>query len=477
MTPQRKAWLPLRTAAVGVTVLAVCVAGAVAYAARVPRTGAVTVTVHPATVTGTSPAGLLGLSLEASELVRGGLRARSLATYLRTLGRGGVLRVAGNSSDEMFWTSTGERPPSWSKGTITPAALQPLAAVAQAAGWTVVLGVNLRHRDPARAADEARHAQQILGSALRAIEIGNEPNYYYTSDSAYFADFERYVAAIRRVAPSLPLSGPDPGHEHPAFLAAFAAKEATRPDVALFTNHHYPLSACGGPRPTVAQLLGTASVQNETAAASATVTGATRLHVSAAMTETNSVTCGGTKGVSDVYASALWALDYTLLLANAGIVSAEFHGGLSGCGAYSPLCPNAGGLAARPVFYGLLAAAIVGPGQFVAVTNPGSATVRAYAVKTGAHLTVVLDNVADPAHNGPTTVTIGLGGSYRQGQQILLTTNAPAGLAARTGITLGGRTVAADGTFPTPNTTPVGVTGQTATVVVKAGTASIIQFS
>src|SRR5690348_13129445 len=135
MTSQRRAWLPVRALATGATVLAVCVAGTVAYAARAPKAGAVTVTVHPSTVTGTSPAGLVGLSLDASELVRGGLRARFLATYLRTLGRGGVLRVAGNSSDETFWTSTGERPPSWSKGTITPAALQPLAAVAQAAGW------------------------------------------------------------------------------------------------------------------------------------------------------------------------------------------------------------------------------------------------------------------------------------------------------------------------------------------------------
>src|SRR5262249_10976924 len=162
-------------------------------------------------------------------------------------GPGGVLRVAGNSSDETFWTSTGERPPRWSQGTITPASLQPLAAVAQGAGWSVILGVNLKHKDPVRAADEAKHAQQILGPALRAIEIGNEPNYYYTNDSVYFADFERYEAAIRKAVPGLRLTGPDPGHDHPAFLAAFAANEAAHPDISEVTNHHYPLDACMGP--------------------------------------------------------------------------------------------------------------------------------------------------------------------------------------------------------------------------------------
>jgi hypothetical protein len=285
------------------------------------------------------------------------------------------------------------------------------------------------------------------------------------------------VAAIRKVAPTVPLAGPDPGHEHPDFLAAFAGNEAAHPDVAAITNHHYPLSACDPPHPTVAGLLGTASVQNELDAARATVEAAQSLHVPALMTETNTVTCAGTRGVSDVYASALWALDYTLLLANAGISNADFHGGLSGCGAYSTLCRGPSGLAAQPVFYGMLAASIVGSGQFVALTNPAGATVRAYAVTSGGRLTVELDNVADPARNAPTTVTLNLGASYRQGRQTLLATSAAAGLTAKTGITLGGHAVAADGSFPTPTTTAVVVTGQAATVEVKAGTAAIVQFS
>jgi hypothetical protein len=463
--------------AVVVAALVLAAGGTVAYAAAVPATRTVSVVVHPATVTGSLPVGLVGLSLEASELTRGDFRERNLVTYLRTLGPSGVLRVGGNSSDATFWTSTGERAPSWSRGTITPASLVQLGSVAQASGWSVVLGVNLKHKDATRAADEARHANQVLGARLQAIEIGNEPNQYYTSTSAYYADFEKYAAAIRNAVPGVRLVGPDPGYGHEAFLAAFAANESGHPDIAEITNHHYPLSACDGRHNTIPKLLSTASVQNENAAAKATVDAGNRLHVPAAITETNSVTCGGTKGVSDVYASTLWALDYTLLLANAGIANADYHGSLSGCGTYSPLCATANGLAAQPVYYGMLASRLVGPGQFAALTNQDPANIRAYAVLAGTRLTVVLDNVADPAHNAAATVSLTLGHSYRQGQQVLLATSSASGLAAKTGITLGGHAVAADGTFPAPTTTPVSVAGQSASIVVKPGTAAIVQFS
>lgn len=41
--------------------------------------------------------------------------------------------------------------------------------------------------------------------------------------------------------------------------------------------------------------------------------------------ELNSVSCGGTKGVSDTFASALWALDQSFTLAKAGVSGVNFH--------------------------------------------------------------------------------------------------------------------------------------------------------
>lgn len=456
--------------------MALCAAGPPASNAA-SKPASTTITVQPGTTGSPLPAGFTGLSFEASTLAKNQFSPGQLVPYLKTIGGSGVLRIGGNSSDKTFWTSTGEKPPPWSEGTITPASLQGLAAVAKASGWKVILGVNLKHKDPARAADEAKHAQQVLGSELLAIEIGNEPNYYYTSESTYFGDFESYVAAITKGAPGVRLTGPDPGHNHPAFLAAFATSESGHPDIVDVTDHHYPLSACNGNKTTIPELLSTDSVQNETAAAESVVNAGKQLNIPPAMTETNSVTCGGTAGVSDVFASSLWALDYGLLLARDGVVNAEYHGQLSGCGAYSPLCSAGTGLAAQPVFYGMLALTLVGNGSFVSVTNPDSANVRAYAVANGSHLTVALDDVQNPASNGSTVVSLNLGATFHQGRQTLLSTSSSSGLSATTGITLGGHTVASDGSFPQPTTTPVSVSGQSATIRVKAGSAAIIQFN
>jgi hypothetical protein len=445
-----------------------------------PPASTASITVNLADVGAAMPAGFVGLSIGASSLAAGGsaFKTPDLATYLKTLDpAGGVLRVGGNSADETFWTSTGQTPPSWSVGTITPASLAALASVAKASGWKVILGVNFKHLDPAGAADEASYAEKILGSSLQYIEIGNEPNYYYTSTSAYFANFESYVAAIRKAVPGIGIEGPDPGHDHPAFLAAFVSNEAKHPDINELSNHHYPLSNCSTPAPTIAELLSTASVQSEVAAADAVVSGATELHVPAAITETNSVTCAGTAGVSNVYASSLWALDEGMILASNGVSSADFSGGVSGCGTYWPACTSGSGFTGEPVLYGILAIGLVGTGHFVSVSDPDYANIRAYAIENGPQLTVVLDDVQNPAGNGPTTVTLSLSTAFSEGSQTLLSTSSSAGLSAQTGITLGGQTLAGNGTFPAPRWTPVTVAGHSVTVTLKAATATIIQLS
>jgi hypothetical protein len=467
--------LRVSAALVGAAILAVSAWQPAAAASPPASTAAISVNVGTA---GTSmPAGFVGLAVGANALSGNQFGAPGLATYMKTLDPSGVLRIGGNSSDATFWTSTGEKPPSWSEGTITPASLKGLATLVAASGWKVILGLNFKHYDPARAANEALYAEKTLGSSLQSVAIGNEPNYYYSSTSTYFTNYEAYVAAIRKAVPGIAISGPDPGHEHPAFLAAFASNEAKHPDINEVTDHHYPFSNCDKPAPTLAGLLNTASVANETAAAASLMAASNLLHLPAAITETNSVTCEGTAGVSNVYGAALWALSYGLLLANAGIINADFNTGISGCGFYWPVCTSGKSMAAQPVYYGILALNLVGTGQFVSVTNPDSANIRAYAVENGSHLAVVLDDVQNPASNGPTTVSLTLSTAFLHGQQTVLATSSAAGLSAKTGITLGGHTVAANGTFPTPTTTPVTITGHTAKIIVQAASATIIQFS
>jgi hypothetical protein len=448
-----------------------------------------------ASTTGTSlSANSTGLSFEASDLALPGFTGGNLAAYLKTLGSS-VIRIGGNTVDQTYWTSTGAAAPSWSIATITPADLSALATLAKASGWKVVLGVNLKHYDAAAAANEAKYAAADLGSSLQAIEIGNEPNLYsqYSGNTAqFFTDFQAYVAAIRAAVPGIPIEGDDnAGAPNSSFQNAFVANEAglAAPDIVELTGHNYPLTSttCGG-NPTIAQLLSTSSRDQENSVAQEAVTAAAKIGVPAVLDEGNSVVCEGQQGVSDVFAAALWEIDDQLVTAREGVQGDYMHGTVLQCDTakplfmyYTPLCAptaanaTAGVLAAQPEYYGLAAVHAIGTGQFLNLSNPDWANVRAYAVKhANGTVTVVLDDVQDPAANGSSTLQLDFGQSFSSGSRFNLTSG---GLTATSGITLGGQSVQSSGSLAAPTTTPVSVSGSALTVTVAAGSTAIITLS
>ena len=485
---------PLLAAAVVAlaTGLAAASPAARAHAATTPAVIAISPTTTGTSLTQASA----GLSFEASDLALPSFTAGNLASYLDTLSPSSVLRIGGNTVDETFWTSTGEAAPSWAIATITPADLTALAGLARASGWKVILGVNLKQYNPARAANEAQDAQAALGSSLQAIEIGNEPDLYsqYESNpSQYLTDFAAYVSAIRQAAPGVPIEGTDAaGAPNGSFQQAFvnAQKALPAPQVSELTNHYYPLvsTTCGG-SPTIAQLLGTTVRNNEQSEANEAVAAAAPLRVPAVIDEGNSVVCEGQQGVSDVFAAALWEIDDQLVTARQGVAGDYEHGTVVQCDSakplfmyYTPLCAPtaaaaaAGDLAAQPEYYGLAALRDVGTGAFLNLSNPVWADVRAYAVQhANGTMTVVLDDVDDPSTTGPATVQLNLGASYGWASQVDL--SASGGLTATSGITLGGQAVAANGALASPNPDGFHVGGDTATVTVPAGSAEILTFS
>src|SRR5437868_873988 len=147
-------------------------AGLVAVAPAASASTAVTVTVHPGDGAALRD-DFIGLSFEKNVLAGTAYAAGTLAQYMKTLGPG-VVRFGGNFVDSTFWTSTGEKAPSWAVATLTPADLARLGTLAQDSGWKVIYGVNLKHPDATRAADEAAHVKQVLGDRLVGIEVGNE---------------------------------------------------------------------------------------------------------------------------------------------------------------------------------------------------------------------------------------------------------------------------------------------------------------
>lgn len=383
----------------------------------------VQLTVEPSAQGEYFPAGSVGLSIEADEIATQDLNAshRTLVALMRQLGPS-VLRLGGISVDYSWWTSEHEIPPRWAKTVITPADLLGLRRLLIATGWRAILGVDFGHFAPFRASDEAKYAARILGSRLLGVEIGNEPDAYGHGASGlrprgydvreYLAEVSAYSSAIRAAVPTLRLYGPDLAST--SWLADLAAVHGN-----LFnqlTQHYYPTSysvstahCTGTPVPTAVDLLSPrvrlreSNVLREIASAGSAARRPTRI------SETNSTgSCdvGGGPKTSPVFASALWALDWVLRAASAGVKGLNFHGYFGRCApaVVSPICaPSAGAerrgeVAARPVYFGLLAASQLQGGQFVSVASRGGTMpvfLTAYAsLHDDGRLTVAIDDTA-----------------------------------------------------------------------------------
>jgi hypothetical protein len=445
--------------------LLVLLAGAATFAcARAARTAARTSSVVLSVETdrpGVEFApGSVGLSMGTQELSSGHLNAEHhrLVRMLRLLGPS-VLRVGAGTVDFSWWTSTGESPPPWAKSTVAPSDLIALHRLLVATGWRALLGVNLGHFEPARAAEEARYAQEILGSGLAGIEVGNEPDEYSNNKidlrppsydvEEYLTEADAYTRAIRAAAPGVSVYGPATSGTQ--WLTKMGA------GVGMFnvvTQHYYATSTCphlpsnsDKPPPTAAGLLSPAVREQE----NETLSALTRAGVVAGrptlIGETNSVSCKGSISASPVFASALWSLDWVLRAASSGVTGLYFHGWLTGCGreSYSPICvsgdaaeASAGDVEAQPEYYGLLAASRLEGGRFVPthVTAAGPLPdLTSWAtVGPGGAVRIAID---DFAAAGPAeTVSIPVSG-YRAVEEQL---TAPS-VVARTGIALGAAAV------------------------------------
>jgi hypothetical protein len=478
-----------------VALVMIALAGDALAAEKPAKTPPTTVTIKAGGAGAKLGEGFLGLSFEKNLLAQPPLTAGNLAVYLKTLGPG-VLRFGGNQVDKAFWTATGEKPPAWALTTITPADLERLHKLIQASGWKLLYGINLKHKDTPRAADEAGAVKKLFGEALIGFEVGNEPNYYSKEDpkftpAQYHADFEEYRAAIAKTAPGVGLTGPGGGSAPNAveYLTEFAKLQAKLPtrNVEALTTHFYPACGRNKPTPTMTELLSSEFQDRIKTRIQFLVDSAKLLGVKTRLTEANSLTCGGVDGVSDRYGAALWAVDQAMVVASAGVTAENFHSNIAVCqgpkppgSAYTPFCaPNptdqaAGKLIPQPEYYALLMLREIGTGAFAPTESSDPTTLRAYALRNGTRLRVVLDNLQDPASSGERTVSVKLDRKYGKGELIQL--KGPA-LDAKDGITLAGNTVTNDGTFPPIKTTPAKVSGRTLTLTVPAASATLVTLT
>jgi len=342
----------------------------------------------------------------------------ALIGFIRRLGSsGGVLRIGGNTSEYCYWTpdsqasaklpndesmrtgdktnpiafglavgpDTGHRAPAPVK--ITPVAVRNLRDFIDATGWKLIYGLNMGTGTAEDAAAEAAYVMDVMGSKLIAFQLCNEPDLFFRNgirkadyDAAQFGqEWKHFYDVIRARVPDAPFAGPDTAYNN-SWLVPFAKQ--FKKEAQFLSQHYYAEGPPTDPSMTIERLLKpNPKLQEEFEGMKRTMQ---ETGLSFRLAETNSCYSGGKPGVSDTFASALWAGDLMYQLADKGGMGINFHGG--GYGWYTPIAgTREDGFLARPIYYGMLMFEQAGARQLVDVQVEGleqAPLLTAYGLRT-----------------------------------------------------------------------------------------------
>jgi hypothetical protein len=434
------------------------------------------------------PRRFLGLSFEATSLGQ-------IASYgaggdfvglLRSLGPG-VLRFGGVSADtRIAWSDAATPRPSWTSRTLGAGDLRRLGVLAARSDWRVLLTVGLAHYDPTAAAREVRAAARALGPSLAGVEVGNEPDAYARhgfrappwNASRYDVEVRAYRRAIRRLAPEVPLAAPGVSGSHTFVTWGRSVARTERP--MLLTGHHYPLGCHQVPAPSITALLSADTRRLAGISLLRYMSVSRHSRIPFRMDEANSVSCGGRAGISNTFASALWATDYISQTMAAGVAGINLQGNPANCLGYSPVCASdpgrlaAGLLTVQPVWYALLLTrALIGDRPIPTATSstqrPNLAVRTLLAADGSLHVVIVEE---DPPGSAPVAVSLHVGRRFGAATVLALTAPSP---EATAGVALGGSGVAGDGSWhPRRQPASIPASGGEITVTVAPSSAALV---
>ncbi|MDR3745514.1 MAG: hypothetical protein P4K80_05215, partial [Acidobacteriaceae bacterium] len=467
----------LKTAAYGL-------AGAATLRLGYAQTGSATLMVRSSMKGRVVPKSFTGLSYELAQLTEPEFFSAGhtdLIALFRRLSPHGLLRLGGNTSEFCWFQAEpttpaptlhvppGDVAQNWMPHrlfAIEPQAIDALAGFLHATGWSVIYGLNFGNSTPERAAAEAAYAHRVLGSKLEFFQIGNEPDFYRDANNGtrpagwgfddYVREWVAYANAISERVPEARFGGPDTGASSD-WVTRFGqqiAPQLGKRMVAL-SGHYYAEGPPDNPKVTTARLLAGDPKMATSTREIVAVADAHQLGYH--MTEGNSCYRGGKPGMSNAFASSLWAGDYLLRLASLGCCGVNLHGGDSrfvsaSLGDHNPGLESAGGrkvaapnafytaiaseqgqhAAPRPVFYGMLLAQQFAGATMVTTELECSENVTAYAGLQGSRILVALFNKGDA---GEVTIRLRAEKAVHKAEAWRL--RGPA-LDATDGVTLGG---------------------------------------
>ena len=339
-------------------------------------------TIDPGAGSVSVPSSYFGISTEYWSLPKFERNMRvfeRVLSMLHTQGDGPlVLRIGGDSADHSFWTPKTRKMPGWAFA-LTPAFLSRLRTLVERDRVRLIVDLNLVTDTPFIAAEWAHAAEtQLPHGSIIGFEVGNEPDLYErkyweatmarspleprplpvdVTASSYVGDFNEYAQVLGEGAPDVALIGPAVAHPRVSldWISTLIADE--RSDVGEVSAHLYPYSACikrpsNLSYPTVARLLSPAASSGLAKDIAGAVAAAHDAGLKLRLTELNSVTCGGKPGVSNTFATALWAPDALFTLMRAGVDAVNLH--VREYAINAPFSLNAYGLNPRPLLYGLI---------------------------------------------------------------------------------------------------------------------------
>jgi hypothetical protein len=299
------------------------------------------------------PMDFVGLSYEVQQLADPSFFSAQnggLIREFKALSSTGVLRLGGNTSEFAYWKPKSDSPepehpqvrevvgePKTQYYAVTPDAVRNLAEFLQTTGWNCIYGIGMGTNTPARAAEEAAFAAETLGDRLQYFQIGNEADLFdrHLRDPKTWAAktyLEEWLSLSRAIATRVPVAkfGMPDVTSKVSWLTEIADEWPSiqnPPHVTTLTHHYYFGGPATNPEVNIPNLLKPATMQKVQNTANIASTAASKMGARVRMTEGNTCYRGGKPGVSDVFAAALWAADYSLLLASNDYSGVNLHGG------------------------------------------------------------------------------------------------------------------------------------------------------
>ncbi|CAG8960513.1 hypothetical protein HYFRA_00008233, partial [Hymenoscyphus fraxineus] len=249
----------------------------------------------------------------------------------------------------------------------------------------VVIGLNRGYDDIANTIAAAKVVRSSMPN-LRAIELGNEPEYYLGAKQPVAvkagtwnpaADAKSQNLWINKVGEALGghaiIQAGNSNSDAPTWgIEALVPglNETARSYVYDYAHHNYP----GG---TVPSLMSHRGIVDNMRKFIADVAPATALGKEYVLGETNSVSGGGAANVSPTFGAALWTMDYVIHAAVLNIKRTYFHHGTVGLcyycwwGRYSMGAPYYGAYAAQAAMAG---------GSFISQLDTGSDNYAVYVI-------------------------------------------------------------------------------------------------